>query len=100
MKVIFTLIIVLTRIGYPPSNIEKIKYQSKGTIIGLDNKDCMCCGGWLITINKKQYQFDTVPKSANINLEKEKFPVKVKLDWQVKTKGCANWIIIQKITKY
>ena len=78
-------------------------YKSIGTITGQDVRMCPspCCSGWFIKIDSLTYEFDTLPTSSNINLEKETFPLIVKLDWQLlNIIECPNKrITIQKIAK-
>ena len=78
-------------------------YKSIGTITGQDARMCPspCCSGWFIKIDSLTYEFDSLPSSSNINLEKETFPLVVKLDWQLSnTIECQNKrITIQRIAK-
>jgi hypothetical protein len=78
-------------------------YKSIGTITGQDVRMCPspCCGGWFIKIDSLTYEFDSLPSSSDINLEKETFPLVVKLDWQLSDiPGCPNKrITIQRIAK-
>ena len=75
-------------------------YQSSGKIIGPDPRMCICCGGWQILIDKETYNFDSLPANSNIDLQKESFPVYVKLDWKMPgNNGCQKWITIQRIKK-
>jgi hypothetical protein len=78
---------------------EENNYESHGTITGQDYRMCACCGGWLIIIDEKQYQFNNLPEDSGIDLNKEKFPMAVKLDWELNTTGCPNTITIQRIEK-
>jgi len=80
---------------------NSIIYNSTGKILGPDYKMCPCCGGYMITIDSFTYNFDSIPINSNINLQKETYPITVKLDWQLKgSSGCFNkWITIQKIKK-
>jgi hypothetical protein len=84
-------------------NTNNYTYKSTGTITGQDFRMCPspCCGGWFIIIDGLTYEFDFLPDNSNINLEKETFPLAVKLDWQLSnTIECPNkWITIQKIAK-
>jgi hypothetical protein len=76
------------------------EYKSDGIITGADIRACACCGGWFIKIDSILYEFDTLPDNSDINLEKETFPVYVKLDWQLATGYCpGNKIIIKRIKK-
>jgi hypothetical protein len=76
-------------------------YKSIGTITGQDFRMCACCGGWFIIIDSLTYEFDSLPNGSDINLEKETFPLMVKLDWQLPdTLGCPNKrITILRIAK-
>ena len=78
---------------------DNIHYKSSGVIIGADPRMCICCGGWKIIIDSLTYNFDSIPSSSNFILQKETFPITVKLDWEFKNAGCSNWITIQRITK-
>ena len=58
-------------------------YQSNGIITGPDIRMCACCGGWYIQIDGSTYEFDSLPGNSNIDLQKDSFPILVKLDWQL-----------------
>ena len=75
--------------------------KSRGIITGSDLRDCACCGGWYIKIDTTVYEFDSLPKNTNIDLEKETFPIYVKLDWQLSDRlPCPEkWITITWIKK-
>ena len=76
-------------------------YKSKGKILGPDYRECACCGGFYIQIDSLTYEFDSIPTNSNINLQKDTFPISVKLDWQLSDNpACPNKrISIQKIIK-
>jgi hypothetical protein len=82
---------------------ESHEYKSTGTITGPDLRMCPspCCGGWFIKIDGTTYEFDSLPDASSINLEKETFPLEVRLDWQLSnTIDCPNKrISIQRIAK-
>ena len=66
-------------------------YKSTGIITGPDIRMCACCGGWYIQIDNATYEFDTLPENSGINLDKEYFPLNVKLDWQLSDRAaCPN----------
>ena len=75
--------------------------KSSGIITGPDLRDCACCGGWYVTIDTTDYEFDSLPVNSNIDLGKETFPVYVKLDWQLSDRlPCPEkWITITWIKK-
>lgn len=75
-------------------------YKSHGKITGPDIRLCACCGGWYIDIDSTTYEFDSLPDKT-INLQKDTFPIYVKLDWKLSDKiACPNRrITIQKIIK-
>jgi hypothetical protein len=82
-------------------NKEIDDYKSTGTITGYDLRMCICCGGWIIIIDDGQYLIDTIPDNSDIDLTKETFPVKVKLDWQLTNNGCSSFgrITVLRIKK-
>ncbi|MEI6274506.1 MAG: hypothetical protein WCP08_00890 [Prolixibacteraceae bacterium] len=92
-------IIVLAFIFFATCTKERNAYMSHGIISGQDFRMCACCGGWLIVIDNQQYQFNNLPANVNINLSNEKFPLAVKLDWELNTSGCQNTITVLRIVK-
>jgi len=76
-------------------------YGSIGIIMGPDIRMCACCGGWFIQIDSTTYEFSSLPDNSDINLEKETFPLYVKLDWKASNlTGCPDpKIVIQRIKK-
>jgi len=94
------LLVSLCLITCTYENIGSEKFQSTGIITGHDLRLCPspCCGGWDITMENQFYTFGALPSNSGIDLEKEKFPLKVKLNWRVDS-ICWNHIEIVKITK-
>ena len=87
-------------IGMVCCQTDIYEYKSKGQITGPDVGMCICCGGWKIIIDGETYNFNSLPGSSNIDLQKETFPVNVKLDWVSSTQtGCPKWIDIINIIK-
>jgi hypothetical protein len=79
---------------------ENNNYRSNATITGPDVGMCICCGGWIIKIEDMTYRFDSIPAGSNINLQKDSFPINVKLDWQfISSDACLNKISIQRIAR-
>ena len=81
---------------------ESSYYKSYGTITGADPTMCACCGGWFINIENTQYRIVSMPDNFALELEKETFPVTVRLDWQLITTGCPsefNRIAVSRIRK-
>ncbi len=75
-------------------------FKSEGIITGVDVRDCMCCGGWFITIGNNQYNFNSLPENSRLSLENEQFPVHVLLDWKPAEGPCSyNQIIVTRIQK-
>jgi hypothetical protein len=76
------------------------EYVWDGTITGPDYRKCACCGGWFITIDNDEYTFWSVPAGSNLDLEKETFPLKVRLDWKKIEEPCLyNRIEVVRIKK-
>src|SRR5258708_36143155 len=100
IRPVIPLLVSLSLITCTYQNINEAKFQSTGIITGRDMRLCPspCCGGWDITIENQFYTFSTLPNNSGIDLEKEKFPLKVKLNWRIDS-VCWNHIEIVKITK-
>ena len=102
MKTKTLLIIGLIIIGFVCCRkVNNNDYQSIGKITGPDIRMCACCGGWYIQIDGVTYEFDSIPMNSNIDLQKDTFPILVKLDWQLSNQiACPDKrIIIKRITK-
>jgi hypothetical protein len=101
MRTIFVITASVLLSGFSLCHRESDDFSAHGTITGPDLRDCVCCGGWYIEIDTAVYEFDTLPENSGIDLEKETFPIKVKLDWQLSEKpACPNKRIdIQRIAK-
>ena len=103
MKIVITFCIIISGLyNCREDNDNHKDYKSTGKIIGPDLRMCpsICCGGYNIQINNLLYKFESIPNNSNINLQKDTFPIFVKLDWQLSQKyeGCQV-ITIQRITK-
>ena len=96
INIIASIILILFFISCERGDNE---YRSTGVIVGQDLRMCPCCGGWMITIDNSNYDFDNLPVDSGIDLESESFPITVKLDWKLITGGCPDRIIIQRIKK-
>jgi hypothetical protein len=100
MKSKFALILIFSFLLFYSCDKWGNDYKSEGIIVGADLTMCGCCGGWIINIDSLTYRFDAVPTDSKINLEKETFPLKVKLDWQLINNGCPlNRITVTRIKK-
>lgn len=104
MNVKILAVVCILFAGFHFCNKENDKdYESYGKITGPDARMCPspCCGGWFIEIESKTYEFDSIPANSNINLQKESFPIYVKLDWQLSDKiSCpTKRITIQRVIK-
>jgi hypothetical protein len=97
------LIIGLSTCRKTTEEPDSYSYKSTGIITGPDVRMCPspCCSGWYVTIDSLVYEFDTLPSNSTIHLEKETFPLAVKLDWQLaNTIQCPNKrITVQKIAR-
>ena len=85
--------------------IETI-YESRAEILGLDPRDCCCCGDWRIQIDNEpeEYQFLELPANSGIDLTSgDTFPLLVELEWHFNSSSpcqCQNIIpriIIERI---
>lgn len=74
----------------------------EGTIIGIDNTLCPCCGGYLIIIDQFTYRFfDSDLPVGNTVLQGAVFPLDVELRFEQESDLCNNIdrISIQEITE-
>ncbi len=95
-------IMYVKRVDKDQHFIENLKIlNSIGIITGPDLRMCACCGGWYILIDGINYAFDTLPADSKIELQNEKFPVTVRIDWQLSDlSACPDKrIVIQKATR-
>ncbi|MBX7127197.1 MAG: hypothetical protein K1X47_15990 [Cyclobacteriaceae bacterium] len=76
---------------------EEAAYPVRGTIQGRDLGYCMCCDGYLIQIDSTVYRFQSVPENSGIQLEKETYPLEVKLAY-TETGSCRH-ILIKRIKR-
>jgi hypothetical protein len=90
MNTKLSLVVCFLLLGVASCTKEKNNgYQSEGKILGPDLRMCACCGGWYIQIDNVTYEFDTLPANSTVDLQKDTFPIMVKLDWQLSDKGAC-----------
>lgn len=84
------------------SKESSISYRSYGVITGADPRVCACCGGYYIKIDTTTYEFSSIPENSNIDLQKDTFPIFVKLNWELSNRIACPYlrITVQGITKY
>jgi len=94
------LLLLLIIVAIAACDKDNESYKSIGTITGVDVTMCACCGGYIIYIDDVRYLFDSIPKDSDLDLQKETFPLTVKLDWQLIKSSCPlNRINILRIKK-
>ncbi len=77
-------------------------FQSEGEVFGYDYRKCAspCCSGFYIKIATDTFRFQSIPTSSNWDIYQEKFPFKVKLNWEKAPVDCAKDLIsVSKIEK-
>jgi hypothetical protein len=86
--------------------INEPPYMNNAEIIGYDLRLCVCCGGYIVTIdnvsNPNGSAFFLVGQfPSNFVLDANPtYPVAIKLDWEVDTAKCySNYIKILRIAK-
>ena len=85
-KIVLVVIIILTGFVCCHKEVNNSGYQSEGLISGPDLRACACCGGYYVQIDKTTYEFDSLPPNSDINLQKDTFPILIKLNWQISQK--------------
>lgn len=75
------------------------KVKPNAVIIGPDTRKCVCCGGYLISIdNNKPIDQYFLTYDFPGGYKPENFPVKVYIEWEKDPNACINdKIIIKKI---
>jgi hypothetical protein len=74
--------------------------EYNGTLTGYDMRECACCGGIFIEIDKSIYRFENLPPNSGIDLTVDTFPINVVVEWHKKSPQCmGDEIIIDKIRK-
>ncbi len=70
-----------------------------GILRGWDSTRCGCCQGWVIEIDGKRYLADSIPNAKEFFKSPftKKYPILVFLDYEKKTEGCDNRIVIKCI---
>jgi len=102
LKLFITLTVIFLTL-YSCSKDQQ--YMSNAEIIGYDSKMCPCCGGIEITIDNVQnpngnayFLIGNLP-SGFIG-DNPKFPIAVKIDWEVDAAHCfGNYINITRIAR-
>ncbi len=75
-------------------------YKSSGKITGFDIRECSCCGGYYIEIERNTYRFYNLPQNSNLKLDNPVFPIYVNLDWHPDPNAClGDEIIVTRITE-
>ena len=81
-------------------SMEEDSYKSTGVITGADDRECACCGGYFIEIDRNTYRFFNIPPNSNLKLDNPVFPIYVKLDWNPDPNAClGDEIIVTRIAK-
>jgi hypothetical protein len=89
LKKIVVLSLLILAIVFSCS-LDEQDYMSNGAITGWDLRDCMCCGGYFIDIDKATYRFSDLPAGSSISLVNPTFPIYVKLDWAKIPNSCLG----------
>lgn len=56
----------------------------------------VCCCSWTIVIENNYYTYSSLPLNSGIDFDKQKFPLKVKLNWYLDG-SCPNHVTITRI---
>jgi hypothetical protein len=87
MKIAVSLVFVILLAGACRHEAETM---DRGIVTGYDPRDCMCCGGWFITISDSVWRFDQVPADCTIDFNTVAYPVAVRLEWKKKDTVCLG----------
>jgi len=103
-SILYVSLIILSLTILTCNNDEP--FMSNAEIIGVEAKECACCGGTEITIDnvlnpngKTYFLVEELPADFYLG-DKPTFPVKIKIDWKKDTTHCSgNYIDITKIAR-
>ena len=75
-------------------------YMNYAVITGFDYRLCVCCGGLFFKLNDGR-SFLTGDNPGNLNIKSDdKFPIYVKIDWQIDSSHCfGNYITITRLKR-
>ena len=96
--VLLSAIAALLLVSCSNSNDPSANRISRGVITGPDYRKCsnICCGGWFIEIEGKEYRFLELPPGSNVPLLENNYPIPVKLAWSPASEGadCYSPVIV------
>ena len=80
--------------------------MNNAQIVGIDARECPCCGGIEISIENvpnpsgnNYFLASQLPQGFNLGANPT-FPIAIKLDWKKDTAGCfGNYISVLRIAK-
>ncbi|MEM8896710.1 MAG: hypothetical protein AAGC85_01335 [Bacteroidota bacterium] len=76
------------------------KQKVEGSILGVDSRECACCGGYFIKIGEETYRFYEEPSCSDLALDVSDyaFPLEVWVDWKADPDACmGDEILLEKI---
>lgn len=74
--------------------------SEKGIILGIDNRDCYCCGGWYIQIGNDTLRAPVLPVEFQQGLGSDEFPLPVYLEWALSEEPClGDEIVVECIRR-
>lgn len=64
--------------------------SEEGVIIGIDFRECACCGGWFIEIEDDTLRAMVLPQPFTETLDPNEFPLPVYLEWSPDEEPCLG----------
>ena len=90
---LFMLILIfISAVAFAENSFVQIQDSARkeGEIIGIDVRECGCCGGWIIKTGTDTIKADIIPDEAMYTpLHKEDFPVSVLIEVGSKLRRCT-----------
>ena len=62
----------------------------EAVIIGVDSRECFCCGGWFIEIGDDTLRATVLPQTFIFDLDPNEFPLPVFLEWEPEETPCLG----------
>ena len=92
------IILICFAVGFLPACKDEMlsqqnRFESTGMILGSDKGQCICCGGWILTIDndENEYRIEELPADSDIELNEQN--LSVKFNWSI-DRACLSYTYI------
>lgn len=71
-------------------NFDDCYCSEEAVIIGIDYRECACCGGWFIEIDNDTLRAIDLPTDFQLSLGVDEYPLPVYLEWNPMENPCLG----------